>query len=356
MSGRVRALATAVLLIAWLRLPAVAGPPDPERDQDLPHDPKGAAGASPWIDLFPARVLAEHGTGSTAAPNHKLAASLTLAGFYGGFTTWTYFAWYRKHHPLSQFKWGGDGTWKLWDSNGWFGAKQYAGGADKLGHIWATYGLARGGTELLSQWGGFDRITSTIVGTSLSELLFFGVEVKDGFYYEFSYGDFTFDTIGAVLAVAMSLSPRLDELFDYRVQYWPSQAYVDQFEGGNINIAEDYTGQTYMLAFHLGGIHSLRDSTYGTWSRFVDLAVGFGTNGYKPEPALGSPKYVESQHGYIGISLNAQGLCDWLFEKRSRPAAKFFHGLWEMFNAPSGYLPFVNHENRPTGPVRPGGA
>ena len=33
---------------------------------------------------------------------------------------------------------------------------------------------------------------------------------------------------GAALAVAMSNVPRLDELFDFRVQYWPSQAYVDQ--------------------------------------------------------------------------------------------------------------------------------
>jgi len=302
-------------------------------------------------------VLAIHGSDDpTGSGDHKLAASLTLGGFYVAFSTWTYFAWYRNHKPLSGFRWGGDGSWKLWRGDGWFGARQYAGGADKLGHTWATYGLGRGGTELLSQWGGFSRTTSALVGAGLSELLFFGVEVKDGFFYEFSFGDFTFDSIGAVLSVAMSLWPRLDELFDYRVQYWPSQAYLDQLEGGNVNIAEDYTGETYLLALHLGAIHPLRDMKYGVWSRFVDVAVGFGTNGYKPEPPRGFPHYRESQHAYVGITLNAQGLFDWLFEKRSKAAHKITHGLFEMFNAPFGFVPVVDHENLPNGAVNLGGA
>jgi hypothetical protein len=308
------------------------------------------------LDQGPAPVLAIRA--EPAGPrNNKLVASLTLAGIYGAFTTWTYFAWYRQHKPLDQFRWGGDGNWKVWsDREGWFGSRRYAAGADKLGHAWATYALGRGGTELLTQWGGFKRLPATLVGVGLSELLFFTVEIKDGFYYEFSYGDFAFNSLGAGLAVAMSLSPRLDELFDYRVQYWPSQAYMDQLSGGNVNVAEDYTGETYLLAFHLGGIHALRDSRYGTLSRFVDVAVGYGTNGYKPEPPQGFPDYRLSKHSYIGISLNAQGLFDWLFEKRSRPARKITHGLFEVFNVPYGFIPVVDHETLPMGEVDHDGA
>ena len=349
-------LVIAVLLITRLHVSADAGPQDLQGGQNSSHDPNAAAADSPWLDLSPAPVLANHGSDDSKSP-HKLAASLTLAGFYAAFGTWTYFAWYRHHKPLSEFKWGGDGNWKIWsDSEGWFGSKRYAGGADKLGHAWATYIFGRGGTEMLSRWGGFPRLKSTLIGAALAEALFLGVEVKDGFYYEFSYGDFTFNTIGAALSIAMSLSPRLDELFDYRVQYLPSQAYVDQLGGGNVNIAEDYTGETYLVALHLGGIHTLRDMKYGTWSRFVDLAVGFGTNGYKPEQPLGFPKYRESQHSYIGISLNAQGFFDWLFEKRSRPARKITHGFFEVFNLPYGFVPVVDHETLPNGMVDPGGA
>ena len=190
----------AALLIAWLRHSSLAQPaPD-----GVHHDPVAAPVAStpatptPWIDLGGSPITGpSDAISDTSAPGgHPLAAALALGGIYGGFTTWTYFAWYHKHKPLSQFRWGGDG---------WLGSRTYAGGADKFGHAWATMGLARAGTELLSQWGGYSRLTSTLVATALSEALFIGVEVKDGFYYEFSFSDLTGDTLGALAALALSL-------------------------------------------------------------------------------------------------------------------------------------------------------
>lgn len=303
--------------------------------------------ASPWLDLAPNHVM-DH-MWQKPNPNNKLAAALTLGGIYAGFTTWTYFAWYRKHKPLSQFRWGGDGL---------FSERSYAGGADKLGHMWATMGLARAGTELLNQWGGYDRLTSNIIGTALSEALFILIEVKDGFYYEMSMGDLIGDTAGAALAFAMSQWPRFDELFDLRVEYWPSTQYRRQFKNGNINIAEDYSGETYLAALHLGAIHQLRDHRWGTWSRFVDLTVGFGTRGYKPtNPGV---TYPREQLLSFGVSLNAQGLFDWLFEGRKSRAArvtrKITHGLFEVFNVPFTSVPVIELKNTATGPVDMGGA
>src|SRR5215468_857372 len=311
----------AALLIAWLQHPVSAQPPTPD-----PHyDP--AAAPTPWVDQGASPITSSGDSASEApAGDHKLAAALTLGGIYAGFTTWTYFAWYRKHKPLKQFKWGGDG---------WLGLQTYAGGADKFGHAWATMSLARAGTELLNQWGGYDRVPSTLVATALSELLFLGVEVKDGFFYEFSFSDATGDTLGALAALAFSLWPRLDELFDYRVEYWPSTEYRRQFDGGNVNIAEDYSGETYLLALHLGAIRALRDQPWGGWTRFVDVAAGFGTRGYKPDPPSSMlPDYQHHQNLYLGVSLNAQGLFDWMFDGRSAAAGKITHGLFEVFNAP----------------------
>ncbi|MEO8704055.1 MAG: DUF2279 domain-containing protein [Kofleriaceae bacterium] len=274
------------------------------------------------------------------AKKHPVAATITFIGLYGGFTTWTYFAWYynqernkdKPGHP--GFRWGGDRLFQV---------DTYAGGADKLGHMWATMGLARGGTELLHQLGGFDKLTSSAISCGLAELLFAGVEIKDGAYYEFSYGDFLFNSIGAVTAFALSNLPRLDELIDYRVQYWPSKAYRRQLlNDGNVNIAEDYTGQTYLLAFHLAGVHSLRDSKYGFWTRFVDVAVGFETRGYKPDPLPEEPDFDHHQKLFLGVTLNAQGVFDYLFEGRSKPARKISHGLFEMFNAPYSTLTVVD--------------
>jgi len=235
--------------------------------------------------------------------------------------------------------------------DGWFGVNTYAGGADKLGHAWATMVLARGGTALLDK-GGWSRRNAALVSATLSELLFLGVEWKDYYYYEFSPGDFTFNTLGALTAIALDLSPRLDELFDYRVQYWPSHQYIANLDPDSPcakrtpgqpscsrwNIAEDYSGETYLLALHLGGIHQLRDMKYGTWSKFVDVAVGFETRNYKPPPTLlGGPmlenEVTRSQSLFIGVTFNAQGLLDHLMPHESK-VRKVGHGLFEVLTPP----------------------
>jgi predicted lipoprotein DUF2279 len=366
-------------VITCLSGTAVASPSAPDSTHHDPHAVITArVGATPWIDLGPSTIFVER-TEHTSRSDHKLAAALTLGGLYAAFTTWTYFAWYRKHKPLSEYNWacflceGGDGNAKLWSSSGWFGSHRYAGGADKLGHAWATMGLARGGTELLYQWGGYSKRTAALVGTGLSEALFLGVEIKDGAYYEFSFGDLTFNTLGAGLALALSLWPRLDELIDFRVQYYPSDDYVDGINHApptdcvagdprqichyhsNLNIAEDYSGETYLLALHLGGIHRLRDAgAYGTVARFVDVVAGFGTRGYKPEPPDGAHR--EKQEMFLGLSLNAQGLLDYLLDGRANGLRKVTHGFFEVWNVPFTAVPVLDHTQKPVGGIDPGGA
>jgi hypothetical protein len=305
--------------------------------------------------------------------DHKVAAAVTMGGLYTLFGGWMYLAWYRQHKPLSQYKWGGDDepcshTLSRCGLLGWAGDTTYAGGEDKFGHAWSTMSLARGGTELLNQWGGFDRTKSMLISTGLAELLFIGVEVRDGFFFEFSFSDLGGDTVGALTALALMQWPRLDEMFDFRVQYFPSDIYLRKLDGSSPcpvggcsrwNIAEDYSGQTYLLAFHLGSIHALRDMKYGTLSRFVDLTLGFDTRNYKPPPDVGSTA-VPTQQMFIGVSLNAQGILDWLLEGRPSDAArvgrKITHGLFEVFNLPFTSLPIVEHDHSPTGMVMGGGA
>jgi hypothetical protein len=303
----------------------------------------------PWLDNN-SKLTLQTMWPTPRQEHHPIAAAATLGAMYAGFTTWTYFAWYRKHKPLSAFAIGGDG---------WLGDRTYAGGADKFGHAWATMGLARAGTEMLRQWGGYSRLTSAVIGTALSETLFFLIEVKDGFYYEFSVSDFTGNSLGAALAFALSMSPRFDELFDFRVQYFPSKQYRRQFENGNVNVAEDYSGETFMAALHLNGIHSLRDSQWGGWSKFVDLTVGFGTRGYKPTPAPGT-SYPHQQLLSVGVSLNAQGLFDWLLDGKTSRSAKtakaMAHGVFEVLNLPYTNVPAIEVRRSPTGSVNNGGA
>src|ERR1700733_7834039 len=182
-----------LLLLAWFRILRRRGradsPSEPPKPPDSPAEPPPGGPATPR-KVYPRR------------------AAMALGWAYVIFAAWTFVAWYRQRKPLAQYKWGGDG---------WLGQTTYAGGADKFGHAWATMSLARLGTYMLREWGGYDPTKASLVSTTMSELLFVGVEVKDGFYWEFSFSDLTGDSVGAVLALLLDNFPRLDELFDFRV-------------------------------------------------------------------------------------------------------------------------------------------
>ena len=308
------------------------------RADDAPAAP--TPDTTPWIDLHPVAVLTH-----VAEPpaDHEVAAGVGMGALYATLCTFSFYAWYAQHKPLAQYKFGGDG---------WLGYRTYAGGADKFGHAWSTMALARLGAEIMSA-GGYDRNTSILVGTALSELYFIGVEVSDGFYFEFSFSDATGDTIGALLALAFMYSPRLDEMFDFRVQYLPSSEYAHDLTTpgapGRLNIDDDYNGQTYLLAYHLGSIHALRDMKYGTLARFVDITAGFDTRGYKPTPVTGDlPAMDHHQNLFVGVSLNAQGLFDWLFEGRHEGVRKVTHGTFEVFNIPKTSAAVLQYTRTPS--------
>src|SRR5579863_8944423 len=93
-------------------------------------------------------------------PKHPVGAASTVGLLYVVFSAFLFVAWYRKHYPLSKYKWGGDG---------WMGPTTYAGGADKFGHAWATMALARLGTWILTAYGGYNRRKASIVSALMSE-------------------------------------------------------------------------------------------------------------------------------------------------------------------------------------------
>ncbi len=315
-------LCLGLVLLAWWRMNRQRRRAEPPREPDEPREPR------------------------------PLAAAGTLAGAYGAFVVWMFVAWYHLHKKNRAFKWGGDG---------WLGRSTYAGGADKAGHAWATMALARLGTVILTTWGGFPRRKASLVSASLSQALFTGVEVKDGFYYEFSFSDLAGDTTGAVLAALLDNFPRLDELFDFRVDYWPSQMYRRKLAGtspcpvggcSRWNIAEDYSGQSYLAAFHLGGIGAVRDKI-GPLSRFVDVAAGFGTRNYRPLPDRDITE-MPHQDLFLALAFNAQGFFDWLLEdhpsRTARTTRKVTHGFFEMFQMPQTTLRLLQTSRE--GPMR----
>jgi hypothetical protein len=321
-------------LVASLTSLALALAAAPARAADAAASGVGRSATQPSVETDPAAVEPPASAPSRLRRWGSLGA---VAGVYGAATTYMYFAWYHGQPDLPSFKLGGDG---------YFGGETYAGGADKLGHAWGSLAMSRVTSELLIR-GGWTPWQAAVLGSSMTLGLFTAFEVKDGFYTEFSPGDAVFNALGAGLNVAMLAYPPLDELIDFRVEYFPSREYRALVGGRrppldpaaprqvSLNFVEDYSGQRYLLALHLGALPWLRGAA---WARLVDAAVGYETDDYKPEPI--DPGRRRTRHLFVGLSVNMQGLVDLALVERGRVLAPrtraVGHLVFELVNPPFG--------------------
>jgi len=250
----------------------------------------------------------------------KWIAAGSIAAFHGAYLTWQYFAWYRKGSEDFHYE-EGDAL----------SPSSYAGGADKFGHAWGNYAMTRGTTEVLVA-GGWPRAPSSAVAFGLTELAFLLIEVQDGMApWGFDTDDLVANLVGGAFGVALSNVPALDRLLDFRLEYWPSSQYrKNVVNHGDLDGAQDYTGQSYLLALHLGALPGLADHDYGYWSRFVDLAVGFEAKHYYPTPEV--PTYEPRQTLYAGVAINMQGVLSSLFH--DSVGRRIGRGLFEVYSLP----------------------
>lgn len=278
----------------------------------------------------------------TNETRNKWIAAGSLAGVYAGLTTFTYFAWYHDTDQLPEFTVNGDG---------WFGQETYAGGSDKLGHLWGNLMVSRETAEILVA-GGWKRLPASLISSGLALSFFTYIEIKDGFYYQFSTGDMVGNVLGAGLAVLMFNVPEVDDLFDFRVEYIPTGQYLDSLtDDGDVNVVEDYSGQSYLLAVHLSGIAGATESRYTEWLSYVDVVGGFQSLNYKPDPVdpASSPR---SQSLFMGVALNMQHVLDRVFGTApDSGAGKWTHDIghhvFEYLSVPFTTLRVAGAERSP---------
>jgi len=248
-------------------------------------------------------------------------------------------AWWTRKNESAHFKLRDEGA---------FGLQTYAGGADKLGHFYANYVATRMYVDIL-EWGGFSRNVSIVSATVLTTVFFTGIEFKDGYQrgYGFSAGDIAANLSGQSAALAMMLVPGLDEAVSIKLMYFPSPDFRRVVSaGGRLNMPEDYSGQTYLLSFHLAALSLVKREPSVRALRYLDVSLGYATRGYQPIPT--SPEPVR-QLASIGVSLNLQSVCDDLFSEPLEPrstGAAIVHFVNEMYQPPYTHLPVFTYERR----------
>lgn len=186
-------------------------------------------------------------------------------------------------------------------SEHFFAQDTYAGGADKLGHMFAHYTAKR-----IAYWTllnmGWDYTRADIYSALMAFGVGLSVEIGDGLsHYRFSWEDLLFDTSGILLAYFVDHYPWAAQLIDFRLQYFPSSTYRHSDFQKQTDIATDYDGEVFWLGIKTTGIPLLNDYWF---TRYFTLDIGYGTTGYANEETTA----YRQRHLYYGIGINLSEL------------------------------------------------
>ena len=204
--------------------------------------------------------------------NKMLYTNITAASLIGiwGLTEWDY----------------GSADWNEGDE-GWYGENTKYGGADKMGHFWATYAFSDALTGLYKHWGYESRKANAYAALSAWSVQAF-MEVADATSESqgFAIEDMVMNTVGALTSVVMERYPELDRKIDFRIEYVLN---VD-IDG----IFDDYSNQYYSMVLKLDGF----DSIENTMLKYLEFHAGYFTRGYSDDDE-------ENERSlYAGVSLN----------------------------------------------------
>ena len=200
---------------------------------------------------------------------YTTTASAAAIGIYG-LATWDY---------------GSSGLHSA--DEGMFEEDSKYGGADKLGHFWATYAFSDALTGLYKSWG-YESRKANNYGALSAFIVQFAMEFGDATSETqgFSWEDIVFDGIGALTSVLMERYPELDRKIDFRVEYI--------FNVEINNIFDDYSNQYYSMVLKLDGFDSIENS----FLKYLEFSAGYYSRGYDTD------EVAKKRAVYAGISLN----------------------------------------------------
>ncbi len=218
-------------------------------------------------------VMSEGGWWSDLPKEEKMfyttTASAAIIGIWG-LATWDY---------------GSSGLHKA--DEGWFEKDSKYGGADKLGHFWATYTFSDALTGLYKSWG-YDSQKANTYGALSAWVVQAAMEIGDATSESqgFSWEDMVMNTFGALTSMLMENYPELDRKIDFRVEYY--------FNVDVNNIFDDYSNQYYSIALKLDGF----DVMENTFLKYLELHAGYYSRGYDTE------EVSKNRAFYGGITIN----------------------------------------------------
>jgi len=192
---------------------------------------------------------------------------------------------------------------------GWFGKDTYAGGADKLAHMYSHYLLTRG-SYYLYRTNGLSRPDALKHSVILAGTVGTLIEIGDGLsHYGFAINDLISDFVGIGLGHLLNTHAYLDELIGIQFWWW-NNPDAPEHKGQKYNDPiDDYNNQKYIFNIRFAAIPLLRDFLP---TRYINLDIGIYSRGYKDAQ---SEDEDTKRVLYTGLSLNLSQLLKDLFPK-----------------------------------------
>jgi hypothetical protein len=232
----------------------------------------------------------------------------------------------------------GSVTWKFYNKwtgtfgvidEGWFGKGTYAGGADKLGHMYTDFVLGRGLYKLYRahNYSKGDAIWYSFLAGSTTRTL---MEIADGFTtYEFSPGDLIFNMAGATANALLLLDDDIADTFYMSWSYMPSDEIYEGYHDP-LDFSTDYSGMVFGLNAEVEGLRRLmgtdttsspsffdktyvgvnyftryfRQPDYNKRERYIGMSIGLSLDKHLPDGHWGRPvlKYVKLPYTFAGLA------------------------------------------------------
>lgn len=234
--------------------------------------------------------------------------------------------------------WGNTPGWR-WANEGYFGLDTPHGGADKLGHAFGMYTLARVSSQIFNYTEG-QGSRRLVYAASMAGAIGLGIEVGDAFNgaYGFSFHDLGADLTGLGLGMLLESVPALDGLLGFSVEYFPTRGFRESGDSW-LRFESDTGGFKYMLNLRPSGLPRLGLPVPLALQLFT-LDFGYYTRGFtRYERNMGVVR--KDRALFAGASINlAEALDVVLFHRGGLPmravrdAFRYYHvplGLtWPM--------------------------
>jgi hypothetical protein len=206
---------------------------------------------------------------------HIVNVNLTGVGVITawGVTNWHYFT----NSPQSR-------------SEHWFQNDTSYGGADKVGHLYASYVSTHGLSYLYEFWC-INKADAALYGALSSMMILGYMEAGDSFSdFGFSREDFVANVVGSSLGYYLYINPDLSSKIDLRWEYGVHPEKGD--------FLTDYGNTKYLIALKLNGFEFSRSN----FLKHIELHVGYYTRGFD------NVSTVKERNLFFGIGLNLTDL------------------------------------------------